>query len=119
MNRVFVYGTLKRGQRNNHYLQGAEFVSRFTTASRYSMYAFDGYPAVCLNGRHAIHGEIYHVDDQQFLLLDELEWYPRFYQRLEIPTGHGEAWMYYVRRELCRGKKLLRGHWPSGQRSQP
>jgi gamma-glutamylcyclotransferase (GGCT)/AIG2-like uncharacterized protein YtfP len=112
MNRVFVYGTLKRGQRNYHFLQEAEFVDHFVTESRYSMYAFEGYPAVCVEGRHAIHGEIYRVSDQQFRLLDELEWYPHFYQRIEIPTRHGDAWMYIVRRELCHGKKLLRGRWP-------
>ena len=112
MNRVFVYGTLKRGQRNSHYLRGAEFIGRFKTAAEYSMYEFDDYPAVCLQGRHAIHGEIYHVSDRQFQLLDELEWYPRFYQRIEIPTHYGDAWMYILQRELCHGRKLLQGRWP-------
>ena len=110
--RVFVYGTLKRGQRNDHYLHAAEFIGHFTTTSVYSMYVFDDYPAVCLQGRHAIFGEVYHVSDEQFGLLDELEWYPDFYQRIEIPTDFGVAWMYIVRDKLCRGKRQITGIWP-------
>ena len=112
MNRVFVYGTLKRGQRNYHLMRGAEFVGRHTTAKTYSMYEFEDYPAVCLRGRHAIKGEVYHVSHRQFRLLDELEWYPQFYQRIEIPTAYGDAWMYVVKFELCPGKRQIPGTWP-------
>ena len=111
MNRVFVYGTLKKGQRNYHYLCEAEFIGHHATEACYSMFEFDDYPAVCLDGDHAIHGEIYRVSKQQFRLLDELERYPDFYQRIEIPTAHGDSWMYIVSYELCLGKKLLAGHW--------
>ena len=109
--RVFVYGTLKRGQRNDHYLREAEFVGRFITDAVYSMYCFDTYPAVCARGRHAIHGEIYHVSDTQFQRLDELELYPDYYQRIEIATRFGDAWMYIVQHELCRGRPLVPGNW--------
>ncbi len=111
MIRVFVYGTLKRGQRNCHFMHGAEFVGGHVTESIYSMYEFENYPAVCLDGRHAITGEIYHVDDRQFRWLDDLEWYPYFYQRVEIPTPWGEAWMYIVHSDLCEGKKQVPGTW--------
>jgi len=114
--RVFVYGTLKRGQRNYQFLRNADFVGKFVTEPVYSMYAFEDYPAVCLHGRHAIHGEVYRVDDRQFQRLDELEWYPEFYQRIEIPTHYGDAWMYVVTRELCLGRKRITGRWPPGWR---
>ena len=112
INRVFVYGTLKQGQRNSHYLQTAEFVGDFTTDSIYSMYTFDDYPAVCLDGLHAIRGEVYHVSDSQFQQLDELEHYPEFYQRIEILTAYGDAWMYVVKGELCLGRPGISGIWP-------
>jgi gamma-glutamylcyclotransferase (GGCT)/AIG2-like uncharacterized protein YtfP len=112
MNRLFVYGTLKRDQRNFHYMQAAEFIGRFSTESIFSMVVFDDYTAVCEQGRHAIDGEIYHVSDAQFRLLDELERYPDFYQRIVIPTHYGDAWMYIVKAHLCQGKDLLPGNWP-------
>ena len=108
---VFVYGTLKRGQRNACFLEHAEFLGDHITAEYYWMYEFEDYPAVCIDGGHAIHGEIYRVDDGQFAALDELEWHPRFYQRILIPTDFGEAWMYIVRPELCHGKRKLKGRW--------
>ena len=111
MNRVFVYGTLKKGHRNSHFMHGAEFLGNFKTQKIYSMYEFEDYPAVCLHGRHAIEGEVYHVTDRQFRMLDDLEWYPHFYQRIEIPTHFGEAWMYIVKAKLCHGKKQLPGIW--------
>lgn len=112
MNRVFVYGTLKSGQRNAHYMHGARYLGRHVTARRYSMFEFGGYPAVCERGGHAISGEVYLVDERRFRRIDDLEWYPHFYQRIEIPTNWGQAWMYVVRLGLCRDKKQLPGSWP-------
>lgn len=112
MNRVFVYGTLKRGQRNSHFMHCAEFLGQHRTEKNYSMYEFENYPAVCPQGSQAIKGEVYHISDRQFKMLDELEWYPRFYQRIEIPTDWGNAWMYIVKFKLCQGKKQLPGDWP-------
>ena len=112
LHQVFVYGTLKRGQRNAHFLEAAEFVGDFVTTEAYWMYEFEDYPAVCEHGGDAIHGEVYRVTNDQFGLLDELEWYPRFYQRIVIATVFGEAWMYVVQPELCRGREKISGRWP-------
>ena len=112
MNRVFVYGTLKRGQRNAHYMHGAHFVGRHLTEKIFSMYEFGGYPAVCRDGRHAISGEVYRVNDRHFRALDAFEAYPDFYQRIEIPTRWGDSWMYIVEPVLCRGRRQVPGRWP-------
>ncbi len=117
MNHVFVYGTLMRGQRNFHYLRESRFIGEFTTKNIYSMYRFDDYPAVCVNGRHAIQGEVFQIDDEQFTVLDALERYPDFYQRMVIDTDYGQAWMYIVSQELCRGRPRLQGIW--GQADRP
>lgn len=114
MPRVFVYGTLKRGQRNTHYLQQAQFLGEFTTAAAYRMYLFDDYPAVCLPGRQSIAGEVYRVNEAQFCLLDQLEGYPDFYQRIEIDTSFGKSWIYIVSAKRCIGKPQLPGIWPAG-----
>lgn len=111
MHRVFVYGTLKRGQRNAHFMRNARFLGDHSTDALYSMYEFDDYPAVCQHGRHAIEGEVYEVSKAQFAALDDLEWYPHYYQRIEITTRYGDAWMYIVQAKLCRGRKLIIGQW--------
>ena len=111
MNRVFVYGTLKKGHRNSHFMHGAEFLGHFTTHRIYSMYEFEDYPAVCLHSRHAIEGEVYRVSNRRFRMLDDLEWYAHCSQRSEIPTRYGDAWMYIVKIELCHGKKQIAGTW--------
>jgi hypothetical protein len=41
MNRVFVYGALKLGQRNDHFLRELEFDGHFTTEPSYSMYGLN------------------------------------------------------------------------------
>lgn len=112
MNRIFVYGTLKRGQRNAHYMRGTRFYGHHLTENIYSMYEFENYPAVCRDGIHAVAGEVYGVNNRQFRALDELEWYPSFYQRIEISTPWGDAWMYVVEPVLCRGRDLVIGSWP-------
>ena len=93
-------------------MRGAHFVGRHQSEKIFSMYEFGGYPAVCQNGRHAISGEVYRVNDRHFRLLDVLEAYPDFYQRIEIPTRWGDAWMYIVEAPLCRGRRQIAGRWP-------
>ena len=110
MIRLFAYGTLKRGFHNNSYLQDSEYLGRHTTHAGYSMYDFGGYPAVTEKGGHAISGEIYRIEVAHLSAIDELEWYPDFYQRT-LDTKFGEAWMYVVQTELCTGKPLLPGNW--------
>ena len=112
ISQVFVYGTLKRGQRNHHYLAEAEFVGDHLTDECFSMYQFDDYPAVTENGNHAISGEIYRVNQLEFEMLDELEGYPHFYQRIELDSDYGCVWMYIVKAELCQDRAGLVGTWP-------
>jgi hypothetical protein len=45
-------------------------------------------------------------------LLDEIEWYPDYYQRIVMPTHHGDAWMHIVKAELCEEKEMVPGSKP-------
>ena len=111
MIQVFVYGTLKRGQRNFHQMRDAAFVGEHVTVARYTMFCFDTYPAVCLNGSSAITGEVFRVSAPRLRALDRFEGHPEYYRRIQIDTEHGRAWMYVMQRDLCRGRKRLDGHW--------
>ncbi|MFT5218852.1 MAG: gamma-glutamylcyclotransferase (GGCT)/AIG2-like uncharacterized protein YtfP [Planctomycetota bacterium] len=110
---VFVYGTLKRGQRNNYLLSRAEFLGEFATLNGYSMFEIDDYPAVCVGGECSIEGEIYVVTAAEFAELDKLELCPDYYQRMTIETHYGEAWMYVLSDDLCQGREKISGNWSS------
>lgn len=110
---VFVYGTLKRGQRNSHLLTRAEYLGEFDTLNEYTMYEIEDYPAVSIGGASSIQGEIYVVTSAEFSALDKLELCPDYYQRIIIETHYGEAWMYVLSEHLCQGREQLSGYWSS------
>ncbi|XP_076632139.1 putative gamma-glutamylcyclotransferase CG2811 isoform X2 [Colletes latitarsis] len=90
--RVFVYGTLKRGEPNHSLIQNtangyAKFLGLGKTTIPYPLIIATKYnipfmlkkPGV---GHHVL-GEIYDVDTKMLNKLDELEEHPAFYQRSE------------------------------------
>jgi len=107
--RVFVYGTLKRGQRNYHMMRDADFLGRHRTDPCFTMFDFGGYPAVSRVGRRRIGGEVFAVDADCLRRLDDFECRYGPYRRIEIPTGYGAAWIYVVGADLCRGKPRIAG----------
>lgn len=102
LRRVFVYGTLKKGEPNHHWLTNREkngvsrFVARGSTVVKFPLVIGTRYNIPFLLARpgvgHHIQGEIYEVDDQMFGKLDELEDYPRYYDRelQQIKTEENE-----------------------------
>lgn len=113
--KVFVYGTLKRGFCFHHLLEqgGAEYVGAFVTPPKYTMLDLGRYPAVVLNGRTPIHGEVYEVSKDCFKRLDRLEGYPDFYNRTTLHTHFGKAWMYHLNNPDTGGRVgiVLSGVW--------
>ncbi|MBV7504507.1 gamma-glutamylcyclotransferase [Bacillus sp. sid0103] len=85
---VFVYGTLRKNQRNHHFLRNASCIVRecWTVGELYDSNL--GYPflVTVLSGR--VSGELYQVDDIQLESLDHLEGYTgsaetNYYDRIE------------------------------------
>ncbi len=100
---VFVYGSLKRGERNHAVLQASEYRGEARTECRFRLYAFPAYPALVRDDNNplAILGELYSVDDRTLRSLDRLEENGRLYQRellpvepLEPPGETLAAWTY-------------------------
>lgn len=108
--RVFVYGTLRKGEVNHHLLDGARFCGDHVTQPHYKMLHLGAYPGVVSKGRTRISGEVYQVDARHMAMLDRLEGYPHAYKRKLIPTPWGRAWIY-----LYRGSRGRRAVIPSGQ----
>lgn len=105
--KVFVYGTLKRGHGNNCVLNGAAFLYTEKTEDKFALgcvgipYAFpeDVIPEE-LRARlaHPIVGEVFRVPTVEIARgLDSLEGYPYGYNRRIIRLNSGlKAWIYTI-----------------------
>lgn len=96
--KVFVYGTLKKKQRNHYVMEkiGAEYLCEAVTSD--ARYVLNESPSWTSPGRftpavhkaineeiaHAIAGEIYHIDKEGLVILDEFEQVGEHYMREEI-----------------------------------
>ena len=102
LKKVFVYGTLKKGEPNHHWLTKSEngfsnFVCNAVTKQKMPLVIVSKYNIPMLLNKpgvgNYVTGEIYEVDDSMFAKLDELEDYPSFYNReiqdMNIGVGDG------------------------------
>jgi gamma-glutamylcyclotransferase (GGCT)/AIG2-like uncharacterized protein YtfP len=78
---IFVYGTLKRGCTNHHYMAGQIFVGEAQTAAGFRLYDLGGFPGMVTqtDDREGVTGEVWSIDDACLARLDVLE---------GIATGH-------------------------------
>ncbi|XP_043473920.1 putative gamma-glutamylcyclotransferase CG2811 isoform X2 [Leptopilina heterotoma] len=90
--RVFVYGTLKRGEPNHKLIENttngyAKFLGSGKTVTKYPLVIATKFNVPFLLKKsgigHQIIGEVYDVDTEMLKKLDELEEHPDFYLRTE------------------------------------
>lgn len=84
---------LKNGKVNHGVLAKSQYLGNHVTDPKYTMYDMGAYPCITLDGNTAIHGEVYEVDSLR--RTDILEGYPVYYNRTEIETEYGTAWVYH------------------------
>lgn len=114
---VFVYGTLKRGLSNSHYLSGQRFIAEARTQPNFRMVDCGGYPGmypVTENG-HSIAGEIWEVSDECLARLDLLEdtaggEYERVLIPLLPPHDHTTIQGYLFKRDPSR-YRVIGDNW--------
>jgi gamma-glutamylcyclotransferase (GGCT)/AIG2-like uncharacterized protein YtfP len=111
---IFVYGTLKSGQRNNWYLRGQTFKGHFRTEPRYRLFDAGTYPLLVPadKGGRAIRGEVYEVDDLALERLDFHEGAPWKFRRaaVEVP-GLAGVEAYFFQRSTALAEELA-DEWP-------
>ena len=98
---VFVYGTLKAGQPNHHWLAEADFLGRRRLIGGH-LHDLGPYPmAVLAEGSQAVlHGELYELNADGLNRLDRLEGYPADYDRSLRRLSDGRtAWVYHGRHQ--------------------
>jgi len=105
VHRVFVYGTLKCGERNHHRMAAATFLHPAMT--RDAAFALDEcdsvsapgrtVPSVSAGGTHRIVGELYEVGDSLLAALDTFERVGVDYEREPVALDDGKTAFIYVR----------------------
>jgi len=102
---VAVYGTLKKGYSNHRYLLDAEYQGTCKVQG-FTMYEHTSgmYPYV-VPSKDPIEVEVYvgaNMND-----LDWLEGYPEYYNRKELATPFGLAWIYYMEHKNKEADKQI------------
>jgi gamma-glutamylcyclotransferase (GGCT)/AIG2-like uncharacterized protein YtfP len=117
MTPVFVYGTLKRGCSNHHFLAGQAFLGEARTAPGFTLFELNGFPGMVAvaDDREGVSGEVWSVDDATLIRLDELEGtaeglYRREAVPLLAPFGH-EAVNAYVYARSIEGRRKAGSSW--------
>ena len=116
--RIFVYGTLKRGCSNHHFIRDQKFVAEARTLPQFILYNLGGYPGMVRDEKatEGVIGEVWEVDDfclRQLDLLEGLEVgeYERVVIPLEEPFDSGDVQGYVYLQDVS--KAPLAGYkWP-------
>lgn len=100
MTKIFVYGTLKRGNCRAGVLRNQQFLGEATTAPSYRLFEVGSYPALVVDDNGlSVEGELWEVDPECLTLLDEIEGVPTLYQRMPVviddpPGVEAETYVY-------------------------
>jgi gamma-glutamylcyclotransferase (GGCT)/AIG2-like uncharacterized protein YtfP len=119
---VFVYGTLKKGNRNAGRLDGSIPLGTASTPARFSLFCLGYAPGMVTGGSTAVRGECYVVTGETLATLDAFEGHPWKYRRTLLPLTLDDgtelyAWVYLLRRDYVAadGGRIV----PSGAWEQP
>lgn len=110
LERVFVYGTLRRGESNHGLLVRSQYLGDFITDEQFQLFDLGPYPAA-IKGNQTLVGEVYLVDEETMKQLDILESYPVEYGRELIHTPYGSAWIYLYQNTHSLHKVVDSGDW--------
>lgn len=110
--RIFVYGSLMRGQHAHALLAGASFVRTARTADGYTLIDLGAYPGLVDGGAGAVAGEVYEVDAALLARLDAYEDHPTlFWRRLVRLEGGDTAEAYFTSRVPAGAVPVASGDW--------
>lgn len=111
--RLFVYGSMLRGERDHHLLDGATFLGPARTQPAYTLVELGPYAAIVSGGAVSVVGELYLVDKKTRFALDVERQYPALFQRFPVTLEDGSsAEAYGMRDEQVRGKRRIKsGSW--------
>ena len=97
MIKLFVYGTLQRGQYRHNLIDGQKFLGDARTAPHYRLYVTRDYPAMVEDFARGqrIEGELFLIDASLIDRLDYIEGHPRLFRRDTVLLDNGQrVWTY-------------------------
>ncbi|MGY3717791.1 gamma-glutamylcyclotransferase [Sutcliffiella cohnii] len=117
---VFVYGTLRKNERNHRLLEGSRLIAEqaWTTGVMYDTGLH--YPALQKSSTGRVYGELYEVNDHTLSSLDRLEGYQahrsdnlydRVSQSINTDKGTYEAYVYIMVNNNMLQRKIHGGDW--------
>lgn len=110
--RVFVYGTLLRGQQRNDLLENEIFLGEVRTAPQFTLISLGPFPAIVRYKENQVLGELYEVSDATLWLLDQVEGVPHLYRREEIELEDGSTAIAYLLPHMEEGMwEIKSGSW--------
>ena len=117
INNLFVYGTLRKGEKRSHHLKNFEFLTTFKIPGK--LYNTDlGYPVAVYNSKNTtfIHGELYSIPNECLDIIDNVEELDEnFYVRSQIKYNNQIFFLYEPGDKLKKfvKKKYLieNGNW--------
>lgn len=112
---IFVYGTLKRGLRNNRLIADQEFLGEALTEPRYRVIDLGPHPGLVADGANglAVRGELWSVSDCCLAELDEFEEVPGPFIRGEVQiAGRQESAQAYIWNRPIPEGAATGSEWP-------
>ncbi|MBJ8052907.1 gamma-glutamylcyclotransferase [Bacillus cereus] len=127
MHHVFVYGTLRKEQTNDHYMQGATCIADVAWTYGKLFDTNEGYPAMICSNEEKIYGEVFEVNSDVLQKLDELEEYTGnaesdLYDRITQTIYFGDieihAYVYVAQDREMLKKVIISGDWVEYQKEK-
>lgn len=118
--KIFVYGTLRKGERNAGLLENATCIAEQCWRDGELYDTGYGYPAMKNSQGTRVYGELYTVTEDALQRLDQLEGYieggkNNLYERMEQTVysdkGSGVAYMYVASQANLLNRKISNGDW--------
>jgi gamma-glutamylcyclotransferase (GGCT)/AIG2-like uncharacterized protein YtfP len=115
--KLFVYGTLRKGQSAHALLQGAPLIAEAWTDPCFELVNMGDYPGLVLGGNTAVRGEIYDVSPNTLAQLDRYEEAPEVYQRATLVVAGHEVLTYLLPAAFALERpRLPEGDWSPPER---
>ena len=112
---IAAYGTLRSGERNEHFCRNA--ISRRSATISGMLYDTGwGFPAFVPKGKTKVAVELIEIPIRDWADVDRLEGYPRLYDRMlmDFILDNGEqvkAWIYIMNTLPVQAKAIVSGDW--------